>query len=265
MIEFTTPEGRIVAGHPMEAHPVTDDANRPKVAADGTPRTSTYVGLAIPKGPETDWKQTPWGQQIAAVALADWPNGEHGSPSFAWKVTDGDSAVPNKRGKKPCDREGWPGHWIIHASTELSVRCHHKDKYEAHEVIQNKAEIKRGDYGRLVLQVKGNAPAQSPGLYVNPILFSLDRPGVEIVSVDATSAKDAFGGGGTPAPAAGPSTPPAVQPVPAFTATPPVQPIPPAQPPERTMTAKANGATYDAMIAAGWTDELLIQHGMMLP
>ena len=29
------------------------------------------------------------------------------------------------------------------------------------------------------------------------------------------------------------------------------------------MTAKAAGATYEAMIGAGWTDALLVQHGMM--
>jgi len=45
-------------------------------------------------------------------------------------------------------------------------------------------------------------------------------------------------------------------PDPQFTAPPP---------PMRRMTAAANGATYDAMIAQGWTDALLIQHGMMLP
>jgi hypothetical protein len=31
------------------------------------------------------------------------------------------------------------------------------------------------------------------------------------------------------------------------------------------MTAKAAGATYEALLAAGWTDALLIQHGMMVP
>ena len=31
------------------------------------------------------------------------------------------------------------------------------------------------------------------------------------------------------------------------------------------MTPKAGGATYEQMIAAGWTDALLIQHGHMLP
>jgi hypothetical protein len=31
------------------------------------------------------------------------------------------------------------------------------------------------------------------------------------------------------------------------------------------MTAAANGATYEQLIAAGWNDALLIQNGLMLP
>lgn len=46
----------------------------------------------------------------------------------------------------------------------------------------------------------------------------------------------------------------------------PVAPTPPPSPiasPAKQMTAAANGATYESMIAAGWTDELLLAHGMM--
>lgn len=58
--------------------------------------------------------------------------------------------------------------------------------------------------------------------------------------------------GTPPAPGAAPPPPPAA------TAAPPP---PPAGP---TMTAKAAGNTYAAMIAAGWTDANLRAHGMML-
>ena len=44
----------------------------------------------------------------------------------------------------------------------------------------------------------------------------------------------------------------------------PVPPPAPAFRQVRQMTEKAGGATYEAMIAAGWSDELLIQHGMMV-
>jgi len=35
------------------------------------------------------------------------------SPAFSWKVTDGDSPLPNKKGKRPCDQTGYAGHWVI--------------------------------------------------------------------------------------------------------------------------------------------------------
>ena len=28
-------------------------------------------------------------------------------PTFAWKIVDGDSQTPNKKGRKPCENEGW--------------------------------------------------------------------------------------------------------------------------------------------------------------
>lgn len=50
---------------------------------------------------------------------------------------------------------------------------------------------------------------------------------------------------------------------------PPAAPAAPAAPvataPTYIMTPAAKGATREAMLAAGWTDDLLIQHGMMLP
>ena len=61
-------------------------------------------------------------------------------------------------------------------------------------------------------------------------------------------------------------TGPAVVPNPAFLMppAPPLAPPVPAAPPVRQMTAKAGGATYEQMIGAGWTDNLLREHGMML-
>jgi hypothetical protein len=67
--------------------------------------------------------------------------------------------------------------------------------------------------------------------------------------------------------AAGAGMPGAVPPVPGM-AVPPVPgamppPAPPA-PPAKTLTALAGGASYDQMIAAGWTDATLIQNGYMV-
>ena len=71
-----------------------------------------------------------------------------------------------------------------------------------------------------------------------------------------------------------PAAPAAIKPVvnvaphPPILMTPGVAPPPPvaAAPPPRpahVMLPAANGATYEALIAAGWTDALLVQHGMM--
>jgi hypothetical protein len=279
-IDILTPVGRVVGGHPMKAHPVTDDkTGQPKLRGDGTPRMQVYVGLAVPKQGETRWQDTEWGRQIFAVGQGDWPNGEWQAPSFAWKITDGDSTVPNKRGRKPAEREGYPGHWVISATTELSVRCYHAGRYQPHEMIQRAEEIKCGDYARLYLQVKGNNPSQSPGVYINPTMFELTRAGVEIITNDGPDASAAFGAVPAQVPAGAQLAP--VQPAPAVptpTTPPPtgtpVQPhpgfvtgaaMPPPAPPVHQMTPLANGATYEQMIAAGWTDALLVQHGMMLP
>lgn len=63
---------------------------------------------------------------------------------------------------------------------------------------------------------------------------------------------------------------PAVVAPPAPVAAAPIPPAPNAAPPVptapvRVMTAAAQGATYEQLITAGWTDALLVQHGMMLP
>jgi len=113
------------------------------------------------------------------------------------------------------------------------------------------------------------------------VALSLD--GIQIIDATAPrlpiggagpDAAAAFGGGvaAPVAPAAAPVVTPPVAPVtyqtpgvvpaPSFLA-PPVPAAPVA--PQRVMLPAANGATYDAMRAAGWSDELLVQHGMMAP
>jgi len=220
-------EGRIVCGHPMTRRPVkirdrVTKVETPLFEADGvTPVTDVYLGLAIPKNGAIDWKVTPWGQQIIARGMQDWPNGEHGAPTFAWKVTDGDSQVPNTKNKKPCDREGWPGNWVIHCSTRFHVSCHHPGKYSPLQQIENENEIKTGDYARLLVGVKGNNPSESPGIYVNPTKLELSRPGEPIVSEGGMSAEEAFGGG---SPALAPS-PESIAPAPDFLDGPAPEPL----------------------------------------
>lgn len=70
------------------------------------------------------------------------------------------------------------------------------------------------------------------------------------------------------APAPAPVTPSPSNPAPApysgfIPATPAAPPVPAPAPTGRVMLPAANGASYEAMIAGGWTDAMLIQHGMM--
>jgi hypothetical protein len=268
----------------MTAKAKTDDNNVPQMQADGvTPRMQTYFAFAVPKGPEQSFTATPWGAQVAAEALASWPNGETGAPTFSWKITDGDSQVPNRNGKKPCDTEGFPGHWIVRVSTELNgPRCFHFGKYQPHEQIKTAGTIKCGDYCRLVINVKGNGAVgtQVPGIYVNPDIFELYRAGVEIVSesgadpmatLGATAAAAVLPAGAAvdPTAAAGAAAAASAEPVPGFSAGPqpgadvapppaPEQSAPPA-PVVSAEVAKritANGAQYteEQLRAAAWQE-----------
>lgn len=211
--QFTTPEGRLVGGHPMQSNVRTDPrTQQPIMGKDGQPSRQTFIAVAIPKGGETHWYQTEWGGQIYQAAVAGWPNGEYNAPTFAWKIDDGDSQVPNKNGKKPCDREGYPGHWVLKCSTSLPVACFNKGYYDPTQQIQQEGEIKPGDYCRVFLQIRGNNPSQSPGVYLNPTKFELSRAGELIVLESGPSAAEAFGGGAPAGPVAGPPVSPSVQP-----------------------------------------------------
>lgn len=261
MIEITTPVTRLVAGHPMQGQPRTDDNNQPKLGSDGQPLIEYYIGIAIPKAGEADWKQTAWGAQFVQEATTGWPNGESQAPTFAWKVTDGDSTIPNKKGKVPNQRDGWAGHWVLHCSTTIPFQCFHKDKYDPSQAIMNKTEIKTGDYCRVVLNVKANNPAVSPGLYLNPVLFELSSVGAAIAG-SGPSAQEAFGGGSaTAAPVAQAAPTVAAAPAPQAATPPPSAPhndflnVPaaPAAPAEKSYMHQGQVYTESALLAAKWS------------
>ena len=260
-------EGRVVNGHPMTRRGVTRKlpgaaVETPVLQSDGvTPMTEAYIAVAIPKAGSVDWKTTPWGQQIYARAVADWPNGEYGAPTFAWKIADGDSQIPNQKGKKPAEREGWAGHWILHCNTQLGIRCHHVGQYAPEQQIQDANEIKTGDYARVLIGVRGNGPSQSPGVYVNPILFELSRAGQLIMSESGPAAADVFSAG-QPQPGAvvqqpqpgavvqqpvvTPQPQPGVTPAPTF-----VQPV------VKYLDPNGNAFTEAELTAAGYTLQMI--------
>ncbi len=189
--EFTSPVGRIVSGDPTRAKD-KDAEGKPLVIKNGPntgqPRVEYYVGLAVPKGVEQHWNQTEWGLSIWNFARQCFPSlfdQQTGAMirEVAFKVTDGDSQVPNTKGTKPCDREGYPGHWIIHFSNGSQPKYWNKDGTETIDGSM----IKRGYYAQIFAYGRSNASTQNPGLFLNLNMISLQGFGEEIhIGADAS-------------------------------------------------------------------------------
>ena len=255
MLELLLPEGRIVKGHPLFDRPVTDDNNRPVLDSNNQQKTDRYIAIAIPKNGSTDWKQTEWGAQVVQAAsdpVEGYSAAEQSSPVFSWKIVDGDSAVPNRKGNAPKDQEGFLGHWVIHLTTALPYTVYANGNYAV--PVTDKNEIKTGDFARIYVSVKGNKPAKTPGVYINPRMAEITRAGQQIVSDNLPSAASVFGGA-APAPSA-PATPPPA--APAAPNVPPAPPAPPAAPaPAEEEKYNVNGAVYtrsQLLAMPGWTE-----------
>lgn len=288
-VTITSPVGRYVQGSLYDPQ-IVDDDGKPlvfKKGADaGKPRVQYFFALAIPKNPgETHWSQTAWGKQIWEVGHAAHP-GAAQSPTFAWKIEDGDSTIPNTKNKRNCDREGFPGNWIIKFSGGGKVGskvkiCRSENGTWINETTEG--FIKPGDFMQVNFTVEGNGDdAKSKGVYLNHniVAFSAYGPRIEY-GPDAASC----GFGQSPLPPGASAVPlAATAPLPqvdngfstpAPTPTMPVIPNvafagivaspPPPPAPVRQLTALAQGATYEQLIANGWTDALLVAQGLMLP
>ena len=345
-VNITSPVGRIVMGSLYDPS-TTDAEGKPLVVKTGPnagqPRVNYFFALAIPKGAEPHWAHTPWGQQIWNVGNQAFPNAAQ-SPAFAWKIEDGDSQIPNKKGRKPCENEGWRGHWILKFSGGFAPKVYQQEGAGYVQVMQ-KDFCKPGYFVEVAFSVDGNGSQSQPGVYINHSMVCFRAYGPEI-SFGPDVASAGFGQSALPAgasmtppagaipmpqaPAAAPALPGApvgyapppvpvgvpqmpgvpgaplapanvayappagvpqvpgapvgsyattaypsspapipVTPNPGFVQVPPPAPAPMAPPaapsiPVRQMTAAAQGVTYDAYVAAGWSDAQLVQNGLML-
>lgn len=284
--ELLTPVGRLVQGSLYDPQ-TTDAENKPLTVRTGQnagqPRVDFYFAIAIPKGSEFEWSQTPWGAKIQAAGVAAFPNGQTKSPGFAWKITDGDSQIPNTVGRKPADREGYPGHWVLNFSSGFAPGIYTSDGTA--QILEDHA-VNLGDYIQVYGSVSGNDSQQKPGVFLNHSMVALAGYGKRII-IGADPKTVGFGNSPLPAgasatplaqgfnPASMATAPPAAAvanaPAPVTPYTPILTPPPPAATiapppaaPVKMMTALAAGVTYEAMIAAGWNDAQLIQHGYMV-
>ena len=284
VFEGWSPVGRVVSGGLFEPR-TKDDKGQPLVVKNGPnagqPREEYYFGLAIAK---TDPLLPKMMADLNGVARAAWPRhfdaqGNLIARDFSLKVTDGDSVVPNKKLKRPCDNEGWPGHMVFHFSTSIAPKCYMKDKAVAGAELTDKQSIKRGYYVQVNFTAKSNNNPESPGIYLNPRFVLMCGYGPEIVGgldvADTLASLPAAqlppGASATPLanPNPGAHLPPAnaVPGAPAAPAAPGLAPPPDtgfAKGPLRTMTPKAGAHTYEQYKQAGWTDEQMVAAGYLV-
>ncbi len=202
-----TPVGRLVQGDCF-AFQSKDAEGNPLIIKTGPnagqPRVEYFMAIAIPK---TDAGYPELWADIHTVARTAFPSlfdaaGNCIQPKFAFKVTDGDSAIPNTRGAKPCDKEGFPGNWILNFSGGFAPTCYTAG---GKELIIAPEMLKRGDYIRIYGSVTGNDSQQQPGIYLNHSMVERVGFGEEINS--GPSGDSVFGASAAALPAGASATP----------------------------------------------------------
>ena len=176
------PVGRMVAGNLYTPNTKDFDGN-PLVTKTGPnagqPRVSYFLGFAVKKMGETHWAQTPWGAKIWAVGHQAFPQAAQ-RPDFAWKIEDGDSAVPNKKNRKPCDNEGYPGHWILKLSGGFAPKVYRQEGSGYVQVMEPNY-VKPGYFIEASFSVDGNGNQNNSGVYLNLQMVCFRAYGPEIV------------------------------------------------------------------------------------
>lgn len=293
-LRFTSPVGRLVQGDVDEPQ-TKDSTGALRVVKSGPnagqPSPQYYMGVAFPKADPQGEFSAFYGALVQKAAQdfpTLFPNAHAGDytclrPDFAFKVIDGDSPAVNQAGRAWNTIEGFAGNWVVRFSSGFPPRIFDAGRYGPADQISEKGFIKRGYWVRVSGTIEGNGNLQKPGMYIN--VDMVERSAICSPDQLITSGPDAgqaFQGGpaalpagaipssaappaaGNGAPAA-PPLPGAGSPAAASPAAPPppAAPAPAAPPAGRVMLPAANGATYEALIAAGWTDDTLVQHGMM--
>lgn len=262
--------GRFVGGSVTQGQAVTSNG-QPVKNADGSPVLDYSFGMAIKKTPGVDWRNEPWGAQMVAVAVRDFPQGQSLAPTFSWKVTDGDSQVPNKKGKKPADNANYNGGWVLWFSSRFPVKTVNAD---GSAPIPSET-IKPGHFIQVLGSVKGNT-GESPGIYLNHDFVAHAGWGPEI-TFQQDASQVGFGGaalppegsvtpqGGLAPPTPVTAAPPA--PIPTVPHTAPLD-VPPPVGPRYVLGAAAieKGAktVEDVLAWPGWSLEIALQHSYVI-
>jgi hypothetical protein len=185
MTAFTSPVGRFVQGSLFELQ-TKDSTGAPLVTKTGPnagqPASRSFFAVAWAKN---DPLFMPFYQQMQAEARAAFPQyfdaaGNCTHPNFAWKLMDGDGTDQN--GKKNSEKEGFAGHWVIKFGGSYLPRVFYMGRARPEDQIKDPNLAPRGYYIRVIGNMKGNAPSNKPGLYMNPDIVEVCGTGEIIVS-----------------------------------------------------------------------------------
>lgn len=244
-VDVLFPPGRIVAGSVKEAR-TTDNDGRPLVVKNGPnagqPRVEYSFGVAIPKQGEQHWNQTPWGGTVWNTAQQWFPQGQAQGPNFSWKIADGDDQNPNTMGVRNCDREGYPGNWVVYFSSGIAPRTYNRDGTSPLDA----QAFEKGYFVEVFGNIASNGQTQQPGIYINHSMVALNGYG-EVIRSGPDPSQAGFGQAGT-APGAQQTPPAGVAPTsapPQGSATPPQQP-PAQQGPANTAPPPQQGPAASA-------------------
>jgi len=197
---LTFPVGRMLTGSVSKARD-KDKAGKPLLTKDQRPRQEWTFGVGYEKAGTAHWAQTEWGAIAWGVGTAGFPGlfNQDGTTTkrFSWKIVDGDSQIPNDEGNKPCDNEGWPGHWVVFFKSSFPPTTWNADGTKAIDP----SEIRPGMFVQVAGSIDSNGDMGKPGIYVNHAMVALAgyHPDGEIKSAGADPRQAGFGQGAAPA------------------------------------------------------------------
>lgn len=179
------PVGRLLAGDLYEPG-ITDMKGNPLVINSGPNKGQSRVDYWLAYGiqkTKAQWWEEPWGAEILAKAHEFWPQGQAGRLPFSWKISDGDSAElviseRNPAGTRNCDREGYPGHWIVRIGSGYAPKI---VDVQGNPLTQP-GLVKRGYYIEAFISMNSNEQITKPGIYINHNAIAYRAPGKEITS-----------------------------------------------------------------------------------
>lgn len=212
-----------------------------KATEDGDPRYS--VNVLMPKNdPQIAQIQT-----LIDVEIRDGLKGNLGKGSICLK---------------DCDIE-YPENQQVHGYMELRCSASVSNKpgvinFSDRQPVMDPSLVYGGAEAYIAVNIKAYNRGVSKGVtaYINGVMIT-GKEGALGRLDNRKTAEEIF----EAVPATAPVQTPAATPPPT---APSVPPAPPTAPAIHEMTEAAGGQTYEAYINAGWTDELLIQHGLMV-